>query len=39
MLQNYSADDLLEIVIEALEILAGNVSGAGITYLRFGGTH
>jgi hypothetical protein len=39
MLQNYSADDLLEIVIEALDIVTGVSSGSGITYLRFGGTH
>lgn len=39
MLQNYSADDLLEIVVEAIDILDGNSSGMGITYITFGGTH
>jgi hypothetical protein len=39
MLQNYSSEDLLEIVIEALDILAGNSSGMGVTYINFGGTY
>jgi hypothetical protein len=39
MLQNYSAEDLLEIVIEALDILDGKSSGMGVTYIHFGGTH
>jgi hypothetical protein len=39
MLQNYTADELLEIVIEALEIVAGTSSGAGISYMRFGGIY
>jgi hypothetical protein len=39
MLQNYSADDLLEIVMEALDIVNGTASGTGITYASFGGTY
>ena len=39
MLQNYSSEDLLEIVIEAIDILAGNSSGMGVTYINFGGTY
>ena len=39
MLQNYSSEDLLEIVVEALDILAGKSSGMGVTYINFGGTY
>jgi hypothetical protein len=39
MLQNYSSEDLLEIVSEALDILAGKLLGLPVTYISFGGTY
>ena len=39
MLQNYSSEDLLEIVIEAQDILNGKALGTAVTYISFGGTY
>jgi len=38
MLQNYASEDLMEIVVEAIDIVDGKATGAGITYITFGGT-
>lgn len=39
MLQNYTADELLETVIEAIDIQSGASDGRGISYMRFGGIY
>lgn len=39
MLQNYSSEELLEIVVEAQQILAGTLLGIPATYISFGGTY
>jgi len=39
MLMNYSSEDLLEIVLEAQDILNGKLLGMPVTYISFGGTY
>ena len=39
LLQNYSSEDLLEIVLEAQDILNGKALGVPVTYISFGGTY
>lgn len=39
MLQNYTSDELLEIVIEAIDIQNGANDGRAVSYMRFGGIY